>query len=186
MNAATGLTLVSMFATTLMEWFARFPALWVAVGIVVGAITTSLAAIIVFRKYGDQLTGANDKLVGIQEKQLGMMERTMKLQKDHYEQELEECKKEREEYKNTLHAKREEWQADSTKMQLAIQDLESRPDMRVLNTTLQDVVSLIQKVADSLEKVSDNLDKHDKSIDVRMQTFLKQITAVIKGGRRHV
>lgn len=169
---------------TLLDWFTKFPALWVAVGFVGGAIGTGVAAIFVFNKYGDKLVQVNDKIVTQQDKQLGMMERTLGLQKEHYEGELNELRKHHEielgdakrewqECRTLLHAKREEWQDESLKMQLAIKEFESRPDMRTLNVTLEKVVKLI-------ETVSNNLDKHDKSIDTRMKEFVE----VVKPSRK--
>jgi hypothetical protein len=167
-----------MFATAL-EWFTRFPALWAGVGFVAGAIGTGVAAVLVFRKYGADLTHASDKLLGIQSKQLDMMERTLQLQREHceneiselrkhHEQELAEAKREWQECRAMLHAKREEWNSESLKMQLTIKEFESRPDMRSLNTTMKEVVELIKAVGMSLEK-------HDKSIDERMKQFVKAV-----------
>lgn len=151
------------------------PTIWAGISFVFGVGLTGVAYHLVLKRYGplqtkvlEGLSKANDKLVDTQDKQLAMMERTTEMQKQHYEAELAECKKERQEYKDTLHAKREEWQAESVKMQLLIQELEGRPDMTALNTTLEKVVLLIQTV-------SGNLDKHDKSIDERMKQFGKMI-----------
>jgi gas vesicle protein len=165
--------------SALVDWFTRFPALWAATGLLAGVIGTGVAAVFVFRKYGAVLTQANDKLVDIQEKQLDMMERTLQMQKEHYENEitelrkhqeveLAEAKREWQECRQLLHNKREEWTAESLRMQVTIQDLESRPDMRSLNTTLKEIVQLIKAVSSSL-------DKHDKSIDTRMRQFVKAV-----------
>jgi gas vesicle protein len=163
----------------LLDWFTKFPALWAAGGFIIGGIATGASAIFVFNKYGDKLVQVNDKIVQAQDKQLGMMERTLGLQKEHYEGELNELRKHHEielgdakrewqECRTLLHAKREEWQDESLKMQLAIKEFESRPDMRTLNTTLEGVVLLIKTV-------SENLDKHDKSIDARMKEFVEAV-----------
>lgn len=160
-----------------MEWLSHLPVptIWAGISFILGVGLTGIAYHLVLKRYGplqtkvlEGLSKANDKLVDTQTKQLAMMERTLQMQKEHYEIELTECKKERQEYKDTLHAKRDEWQVESTKMQLLIAELEGRPNMTALNTTLEKVVMLI-------ETVSANLDKHDKSIDLRMQQFVKTI-----------
>lgn len=157
---------------TLLEWFAKFPALWA----IVGALATGVAAVFVFNKYGDKLIQVNDKIVIQQDKQLAMQERTLNMQKDHYEGEinelrkhhtleLNEAKREWQECRTILHDERKKWNAESLNMQLAIKEFESRPDMRSLNTTMKEMVELIRGVGDSLNK-------HDKSIDTRMKEFI--------------
>lgn len=164
-------------ANVFIDWFVKFPALWLAAGFIGGGAITGVVSVLVFRKYGNTLTNANDKLVGIQEKQLDMMERTLQMQKEHYEAEISECKRERQEYKDTLHSKREEWNAESIKMQLLIQELESRPDMTALGTAMTEVVKLIETVAA-------NLDKHDKSVDERMTKFMAILATVKANAKR--
>jgi gas vesicle protein len=94
--------LSNLFISTLLDWFIKFPALWAATGFIVGGIAVAIAAVLVFRRYGTELSNASDKLLKYAEQQLRMMERTLQMQKEHYDAELGECKRERQEYKDTL------------------------------------------------------------------------------------
>lgn len=176
MDAATVVTLT---LAGLLDWFVKFPALWAVIGFVIGGIITGICAVLVFRRYGDALVQVNDKIIKQQDKQLEMMERTLKMQKEHYEAEaaetktryeaaIEEVKTDWQKCRQILHDERKEWNSESMKMKLLIQDLEGRPNLSTLNTTLEQIVSLVQKVGE-------NLDKHDKSIDLRMQKFIEAI-----------
>lgn len=178
MDAATVVTLALALAS-LLDWFVKFPALWAAAGFVVSGAITATVATLIFRKYGDDLVKINDKIVVQQDKQLAMMERTLRMQKEHYEAEaaetktryeaaIEEVKTDWQKCRQILHDERKEWNSESMKMKLLIQDLEGRPNLSTLNTTLEQIVSLVQKVGE-------NLDNHDKSIDLRMQKFIEAI-----------
>jgi gas vesicle protein len=148
------------------DWILKFPGLWALTGFVGGGIITAIVAILVFRRYGTVLSQANDRLVEIQTKQLELMEVTLNMQKTHYEDELKTLRAERQEYKDALHASREEWNKESVRMQLTIQELESRPNM----TTVGD---MIRRALELLEDLVTTLNNHDKQMQEYAKDFKK-------------
>jgi gas vesicle protein len=151
------------------DWILKFPGLWALTGFIGGGIITSIVAVLVFRRYGTVLSQANDRLVEIQTKQLELMEVTLNMQKTHYEDELETLRTERQEYKDALHTCRDAWNAESLKMRLTIQELESRPNM----TTVGEMIS---RVLELLEHLVTALNNHDK----QMQEYAKEFKKTIK------
>lgn len=143
-----------MLAITLLDWFAKFPALWALAGLLVGGVVTAVVAILIGRKFGAQVTKSADVLVKLQEKQLKSMgdamilqqqlsDRAMAQQKEHYDAELAETRRkaevdlktmtdERNTYRTTLHAERNDLGAQLTEAKLQIERLEARPDLTSL------------------------------------------------------
>lgn len=150
---------------SLLDWFVKFPALWAATGFIVGGIAVGISSVLVFRRYGDAVTKSADKLVGLQTKQLEVMERTLVRQKDHYEAELEGAKDEWKACRKELHTKREEWNAESLRMQLLIADLEGRPNVTTLNETMKEVCVQLSAVAVDLRE-------HEQQTEQRFREFM--------------
>lgn len=149
----------------LLDWFVKFPALWAATGFIIGGIAVGIAAVLVFRRYGAELSKASDKLLDYARQQLAMMERTLNMQKEHYETEVKVITKEWQECRKTLHDERKEWNADSLKMQLLIADLEGRPNVTTLNETMREVCTQLSAVALDLRE-------HEQQTEQRFREFM--------------
>lgn len=128
--------------------------MWAVAGIVVGAIVTAIVAVLVGRKFGDQVTKSTNVLVDIQAKQLASMEKALDLQKtlsegalamqkEHYDAEvlrlatkaevdLATMTEERNTYRTTLHDVRGDLGTKLQEAQLKIAELEARPDLTSL------------------------------------------------------
>jgi hypothetical protein len=148
---------MDMIATTLIEWFTRFPALWAVAGIAFSFLGAFIAVVVMFliwKKYGPKRDEMSEKLAESQKLQLDSLERTMrlqieggqsslKMQKEHYESELKECREkaerdiaaaiaEKKTAEQLLHEKRNGWQAEKLEMTALIEQLKSRPDITTL------------------------------------------------------
>lgn len=152
---------------------------------------TAIVSVMVFHRFGLSMTASAEKMVELQKYQIEMHEKTLVMQKTHYEGELNELrikhKSEVEESKNEwlkcrkeLHDRRDEWQDESTKMQILIHDLENRPDMTSLGKVLESVTHLIESVVAKLELVINNLNKHDAQVQTRQEKYMTELVKLIK------
>lgn len=187
-----------MFGSILIDLFTKFPALWAGVGIIAGAFVTSIISVMVFNRFGAAMTASAEKMVELQKYQIEMHEKTLVMQKTHYEGELNElrlkhnaelcdAKEEWQKCRKELHDRRNEWNIESTKLQLLIHDLETRPDMTSLGKLIESVTHLIENIAQKLELVITKLDEHDDEVEKRQAKYMEQLVKVIKenGNGRH-
>jgi hypothetical protein len=204
-----------MIATTLIEWFTRFPALWAVAAIVITFFSASITAVVMFliwKKYGPKRDEMSAQLAESQKLQLDSLERTMRLQieggqaslrmqKEHYESELKECREkterdvaavvaEKKAAEKTLHDRRNDWNTEKLAMTAEIEQLKSRPNVESLfnfeKKSDERREAFYLELGQTMSSIRDSITNHDNSVAKKIEPMMEVLTDLLKQSKKQM